>query len=189
MPPGGFVGRSGSKVGAPALQNTIRRCVHGRPRANRNILESTAIPLSLSAVYADGLRIVNCGMVRVGVLLVRDGQVFVGLRCALRANYPAVWDAFGGHAYHGERPCDALVREQQEEIGVTPTKMSLLHVAQHSGPVEVRVSDLPDHGMGRHAGNRQPKSTPNFPGSHPNSSPVCDLHIRLIWICFAGRLS
>ena len=71
-----------------------------------------------------------------GGLLVRDGHVLLGLRSALRAHYPDVWDVFGGHAEHGEHADDAIVRELQEEIGVTPTRISLLHVADDSGPVE-----------------------------------------------------
>ena len=75
-------------------------------------------------------------MVCVGGLLVRDGRVLLGLRSAGRAHYPDVWDVFGGHACAGERPREALARELQEEVGVTPTSMSLLHVAPHSGAVE-----------------------------------------------------
>ena len=66
----------------------------------------------------------------------RDGHVLLGLRSALRAHYPGVWDVFGGHAEHCERPDDAIVRELQEEIGVTPTRISLFDVAQHSGSGE-----------------------------------------------------
>ena len=69
-------------------------------------------------------------------LLVRDSQVLLGLRSALRVHYPDVWDIIGGHAHLGERPYDEVVRELQEEIGVTPTHVSLLHVARYSGPVE-----------------------------------------------------
>jgi 8-oxo-dGTP diphosphatase len=69
-------------------------------------------------------------------LLVREGGVLLGRRSVDRAHFPNVWDLFGGHAEHDESPDDALIRELQEEIGVTPTSMSLLEVAQYSGPVE-----------------------------------------------------
>jgi mutator protein MutT len=75
-------------------------------------------------------------MVCVGGLLVRERRVLLGLRSVLREHYPDVWDVFGGHAYPGEGPHDTLVREMQEEIGVTPTSVSLLHVDQYSGPLE-----------------------------------------------------
>ena len=60
----------------------------------------------------------------------------MGLRSAARAHYPGVWDVFGGHTCPGESPTDALTRELQEELGVTPTRVSLLDVAQHSGTFE-----------------------------------------------------
>ena len=75
-------------------------------------------------------------MVCVGGLLVRDGRVLLGLRSARREHYPDVWDVFGGHARTGESPHHALDRELQEELGVTPTSVSLLHIAEQFGPVE-----------------------------------------------------
>ena len=75
-------------------------------------------------------------MICVGGILVRDGHILLGLRSAVRAHFPDVWDVFGGHAEHEEHPDDAIVRELQEEIGVTPTAMSLLEVAHYSGTVE-----------------------------------------------------
>ena len=75
-------------------------------------------------------------MVCVGGVLVRDGHILLGLRSAARAHYPDVWDVFGGHARPGEPAEDALARELREEIGITPTGVSLLHVAEHSGADE-----------------------------------------------------
>lgn len=75
-------------------------------------------------------------MVCVGGLLVREGCVLLGRRSAHRAHFPNVWDVFGGHAERGESPHDAIVRELREEIGVTPTNMSLLDIAQYSGEAE-----------------------------------------------------
>jgi 8-oxo-dGTP diphosphatase len=75
-------------------------------------------------------------MVCVGGLLVSDGRVLLGLRSTSRTHFPDVWDVFGGHAWPGEPPGDALARELHEELGVTPTSVSLLHIAQHSGAAE-----------------------------------------------------
>src|SRR5687767_3640638 len=56
----------------------------------------------------------------VGAFLFRDGLVLLGLRSKHRAFYPGVWDAIGGHAKASESLRDALVRELNEEIHVTP---------------------------------------------------------------------
>lgn len=60
----------------------------------------------------------------VGALVVRrddEPLVLLGKRAAGRAFYPDVWDVPGGHCEPGETPEQTLVRELQEEIGVTPT--------------------------------------------------------------------
>ena len=60
----------------------------------------------------------------VGALVTeRDGDVriLLGKRAADRAFYPGVWDIPGGHCERGETLEQALVRELQEEVGVTPT--------------------------------------------------------------------
>jgi mutator protein MutT len=58
-----------------------------------------------------------------GLLVERRADVLVlllGKRAAERAFYPGVWDLIGGHVEAGETPEEALTREIQEEIGVTP---------------------------------------------------------------------
>ncbi len=60
----------------------------------------------------------------VGGLVVRgDGepQLLLGKRAANRAFYPGVWDVPGGYCEPGETAEQTLVRELEEEIGVTPT--------------------------------------------------------------------
>ena len=59
-----------------------------------------------------------------GALLVRcpaAPQILLGKRAADRASYPDVWDVPGGHCRPVETPDRALVRELEEELGVTPT--------------------------------------------------------------------
>jgi 8-oxo-dGTP diphosphatase len=55
-----------------------------------------------------------------GGLLVRGRKMLLARRSAKRSFYSDVWDVIGGHCEPGEVPGDALVREVEEEIGVTP---------------------------------------------------------------------
>jgi 8-oxo-dGTP diphosphatase len=56
----------------------------------------------------------------VGAFLFRNGTVLLGLRSQNRSFYPGAWDAIGGHVEASESLRDALVRELNEEIQVTP---------------------------------------------------------------------
>jgi 8-oxo-dGTP diphosphatase len=70
----------------------------------------------------------------VGALVLQhDGQprILLGKRTACRAFYPNVWDMPGGHCEPGEALEQTLIRELQEEIGITPTAW------QAAGVVEV----------------------------------------------------
>ena len=72
----------------------------------------------------------------VGALVVRrDGEprILLGQRAADRAFFPDVWDIPGGHCEPGETPKRTLVRELQEEIGVTPTAWRAL--GELEGPI------------------------------------------------------
>ena len=51
-----------------------------------------------------------------------------------RAFYPNVWDVFGGHVEPGEHQHQTLVRELQEELGITPTKWTFLETIVASIP-------------------------------------------------------
>ncbi|MBX9403301.1 NUDIX domain-containing protein [Lysobacter sp. BMK333-48F3] len=54
----------------------------------------------------------------VGALLMRDGQVLLGLRAGFKRLAPNRWDMLGGHVEPGESPEQALRRELEEEAGV-----------------------------------------------------------------------
>jgi mutator protein MutT len=64
----------------------------------------------------------------VNALFVRDGMVLLVRRSLHRSTYPGLWSFPGGHVEQGETLADALVREVQEEVGVTPTTLSFLGV-------------------------------------------------------------
>ena len=60
----------------------------------------------------------------VAALIIQSQKVLLGQRSANREFYPGVWDVFGGHVETGERQEQTLVRELQEELGITPTQWS-----------------------------------------------------------------
>jgi 8-oxo-dGTP diphosphatase len=72
-------------------------------------------------------------MVRVcvGALMIRDGRVLLGRRSAHKS-LAGCWDIPGGHVEPGEALDEALRRELEEELGVTPTVWSL-H-SKHDAP-------------------------------------------------------
>ena len=62
----------------------------------------------------------------VAALIVRAGKILLGQRSAERVFYPDVWDMFGGHVEPGEQLQQTLVRELEEELGITPTQWTFL---------------------------------------------------------------
>jgi 8-oxo-dGTP diphosphatase len=70
----------------------------------------------------------------VGALIIRADRILLGLRSPERAFYPNVWDVFGGHIEQGEQPDQTLIRELQEELGVTPTQWMTLKTIRTSIP-------------------------------------------------------
>src|SRR5512133_198794 len=53
-------------------------------------------------------------------------MILLGRRSATRTFYPGVWDVFGGHVEPGEQHDQTLIRELQEELGITPTEWRYL---------------------------------------------------------------
>ena len=53
-------------------------------------------------------------------ILFKNGEILLGKRAKHRTSYPNVWDMIGGHCKSGETLEQTLIRELQEEIGVTP---------------------------------------------------------------------
>ena len=65
-------------------------------------------------------------------LILKDGEVLLGLRAADREAWPGVWDLIGGHCEENVAPEEALIREICEEIGVTPTDYTHFATIQYS---------------------------------------------------------
>jgi 8-oxo-dGTP diphosphatase len=62
----------------------------------------------------------------VAALIIESQKILLGQRSPTREYYPNVWDMFGGHVEPGEEPEQTLVRELQEELGITPTQWTFL---------------------------------------------------------------
>ena len=71
-----------------------------------------------------------------GGLLVRGDELLLARRSAQRSFCPDVWDVIGGHCEGDEGPGDALVREVEEEIGVTPRTFEEVAVLTEPHPAE-----------------------------------------------------
>jgi 8-oxo-dGTP diphosphatase len=70
----------------------------------------------------------------VAALIVQESRILLGLRAATRTFYPNVWDTFGGHIEEHEQPVQALVRELQEELDITPVQWTDLETIRESVP-------------------------------------------------------
>ena len=70
----------------------------------------------------------------VAALIIRSGLILLGQRSATRTLYPDVWDMFGGHLEPGEQREQTLVRELEEELGITPTRWTFLETLSQSLP-------------------------------------------------------
>ena len=77
-------------------------------------------------------------------LIVKSDRILLGLRSPRRAFYPNVWDVFGGHMEPGEQLEETLVREIQEELGITPTRWTDLETITESVPER---DDSPSHNL------------------------------------------
>ena len=67
-------------------------------------------------------------------LLVDNNRILLGLRTADRRIYPNDWDVIGCHVEPGETLDQALIREVEEEVGVTPTAYTRLTTIAEPNP-------------------------------------------------------
>jgi 8-oxo-dGTP diphosphatase len=104
----------------------------------------------------------------VGALFIRpDGKVLLGLRAPSKKVWPSHWDTIGGHVEDGESLDAALVREAQEEVGVTPTRFRLIATVRERQP-EI-YGDALHHIYAVTA----------WQGGEPSN--ICDEHTELKW--------
>ena len=73
----------------------------------------------------------------VAALIIQNQQILLGQRSAERKYVPNVWDVFGGHIEPSEEHQQTLVRELEEELGITPTTWRYLETLtlSYSGTV------------------------------------------------------
>lgn len=74
--------------------------------------------------------------------LVDDGRILLAHRSPARRWYPDVWDLPGGHVEPGESGVQALVRELDEELGVTVVDGSCVPVSTLTLTAGDGVGDL-----------------------------------------------
>ena len=104
----------------------------------------------------------------VGALFVgRDSKILLGLRAASKKVWPCHWDTIGGRVEAGESLEEALVREVQEEVGVTPTQFRLIATVNERQP-EIYGEVL--HHI---------YAVTGWQGGEPAN--VCDEHTELSW--------
>ena len=111
----------------------------------------------------------------VGALLIRsDGKVLLGLRSPTKKTWPGHWDTIGGRVEDGESLDQALVREVQEEIGVTPAEFELIATIRERRP-EI-YGDALHHIY----------AVARWQGGEPAN--VCDEHTELRWFSVSEML-
>jgi 8-oxo-dGTP diphosphatase len=104
----------------------------------------------------------------VGALFVdRSGRALLGLRAAWKRAWPCHWDLIGGRVEPGESLEQALIREVQEEAGVTPSR---------SAPLATVAEPRPDlYGEALH----HIYAVTAWSGGDPSNA--CDEHSELRW--------
>jgi 8-oxo-dGTP diphosphatase len=104
----------------------------------------------------------------VGALFVgEDGRILLGLRAPWKKVWPCHWDTIGGRVEAGESLDEALVREVQEEVGVTPIEYRLIATVRERQP-EI-YGDALHHVY----------AVTRWRGGEPAN--ICDEHTELKW--------
>jgi 8-oxo-dGTP diphosphatase len=104
----------------------------------------------------------------VGALFIgEDGKILLGLRAPSKKVWPSHWDTIGGRVEPHESLDEALIREVQEEVGVTPTQFRLVAIVQERQP-EIYGAAL--HHI---------YAVTGWQGGDPAN--ICDEHTELKW--------
>lgn len=75
-------------------------------------------------------------------LPIKQGKFLLGWRSAHRKAFPSCWDLIGGHVEANETTEQALVREFQEEVGITPTTFEFVTKFETPDGVSDRILSL-----------------------------------------------
>ena len=111
----------------------------------------------------------------VGALFINsDSEVLLGLRAPSKKVWSCHRDTIGGRVEDGESLDDALIREIQEEVGVTPTRFTLIATVRERKP-EI-------HGGALH----HVYAVTGWKGGDPAN--VCDEHSELKWFSIGEML-
>lgn len=113
----------------------------------------------------------------VGALFVASsGKILLGLRAPAKRVWPNHWDTIGGRVEDRESLEEALIREAQEEVGVTPTEFRLIATVREKRP------DI--YGDALH----HVYAVTQWQGGEPAN--ICDEHTELRWFSVdeIGRL-
>jgi mutator protein MutT len=68
-------------------------------------------------------------------ILIRDNQILLARRAPQKLAYPDFWGLLGGQLEVGETPQQALIRELQEEAGITPTQYRSVGIIAAPDPI------------------------------------------------------
>jgi 8-oxo-dGTP diphosphatase len=111
----------------------------------------------------------------VGALFISsDGKVLLGLRAASKKVWPRHWDTIGGRVEDGESLDEALIREVQEEVGVTPTQFRRVASVRERWPEA--------YGQALH----HIYAVTEWKGGEPTN--VCDEHTEIRWFTIEEML-
>ena len=100
--------------------------------------------------------------------------MLLGPRAPSKKVWPRHWDTIGGQVEDGESLDEALIREVQEEVGVTPTQFKLI--------TTVREPQPETYGDALH----YVYAVTSWDGGDPGN--VCDEHTELKWFSISEML-
>ena len=98
----------------------VYRPIFGQERISRDVLGGRVIHVTATGLIA------------------RDGRVLLGRRTST-VRFAGMWDAFGGHLVPCEEPSVALVRELEEELGISALQPRFLGIYEDVDPTSMEL--------------------------------------------------